>query len=168
MIYKNKKIVNIGTIVKLHGVQGGMILRLSAGYSVSIIEKASWCFISFRNKPVPYKIDEVIEMGPSEIILHIENISTKEGAEQFLNKELGVEQTIPTRKKKTDNILLLNGYKVYDHKKLIGTIQKIENTGKQFLFVLEKELLIPAHDDLIESIDDKKKSVFMKLPDGLV
>ena len=58
--------------------------------------------------------------------------------------------------------------KIFNEGVLIGTVQNIENPGKQFLFVLENELLIPAHDDLIEKIDDKKKSIFMKLPEGLV
>lgn len=168
MIYKQKKIVTIGSIVKTHGVHGALLLRLIQGFNASILNKASYCFLLLRNKPVPFKLIEIIESNDAEIILQFLNITTKPEAEHLLNLELAIERNSPIRKRKTDNILLLIGYKVYNHEVLIGTIQKIENPGKQFLFVLEKEVLVPVHDDLIELIDDKKKSVFMNLPEGLI
>jgi len=168
MIYAQKKILNIGSIVKTHGVQGSMLLKLNAGYSPSIISDLEWCFFKIREKPVPFKIAEAIEIGPSEVILHLDDINSKPDAENYLNYEIAIERNKPVRKRKTDNINLLVGYKVYNQKKLVGSIAYIEDTGKQFLFVMDNDLLLPAHDDLIEDIDDKSKSIFMQLPEGLV
>jgi 16S rRNA processing protein RimM len=152
----------------MHGVQGDLILRLIEGYNPSILNKTKWCFLTIRNKPVPFKLEEAIECNQSEVIIRIKDINSKPDAEQFLNYEVSVERKTPIRKNKTDNILLLIGYKIFNEGKLIGTIQNIENPGKQFLFVLENDLLIPVHEDLIERIDDKQKSIFMILPEGLV
>ncbi len=168
MIYSQKKIIIIGSIVKTHGVHGALMVRLIAGFNTSILNKASSCFLMIRNKPVPFKVLEAIESSNCEVILLFADIQSKPHAEEFLNLEIAVERNSPIRKKKTDNILLLVGYKIYNDGVLVGTVQNIENPGKQFLFVLENDLLLPAHDDLIEFIDDKKKSIFMKLPEGLI
>lgn len=168
MIYRQKKLITIGSLVKTHGVQGAMVLRLIQGYNPSILNKSNYCFLNIRNKPVPFKLEEVQESNLTDIIVQLDSIASKPDAEDFLNYQLSIERKTPIRKKKTDNILLLIGYSVYNAGKLIGTVINIENHGKQFLLVLEDELLIPAHDDLIESIDDAKKTIYMKLPDGLV
>lgn len=168
MIYRQKKLITIGSIVKTHGVHGGLLLRLIQGYNTSILNKLGYCFLQIRSKPVPFKILEATESNQSEIILNLEGIHSKPIAEDLLNLELSVERNNPIRKKKTDNILLLVGYKVYNDDKLIGTVLNIDNPGKQFLFVLENDLLLPVHEDLILKIDDKKKSIFMNLPEGLV
>ncbi len=168
MIYRKKKLVSIGTLVKTHGVHGAMILRLIQGYNPSIINKVDYCFLSINSKPVPYKIAEATESNQAEIILGFENINSKPEAEELLNLDIAIERNSPIRKKKTDNILLLLGYKVFDDGIQVGTVLNIENSGKQFLFVLENEILLPIHEDLIESIDDKSKSIFMNLPEGLI
>ncbi len=168
MIYLQKKLLTVGSFVKTHGVQGALILRLVQGINPSILNKTKWCFLNIRSKPVPFKLDEVVEMNSTELIIQLENIKSKPEAELFLNYEMAVERNAPVRKNKTDNILLLIGYKIFNEGELIGTVQGIENPGKQFLFVLENDLLIPVHEDLIEKIDDRKKSIFMILPSGLV
>ncbi|MCX6190509.1 MAG: ribosome maturation factor RimM [Bacteroidetes bacterium] len=168
MIYQQKNIVPIGSIVKTHGVQGALLLRLFEGFNFSILNNSEYCFLMIRSKPVPFKMDDMFESNATDIVLQFHDFATKPEAEQFLNLEVAVEQNKPVRKQKTEHILSLLGYKIFNDKKLVGTIQDIENTGMQLLFVLEDDLLIPAHDDLIDVIDKKKKIVYMNLPDGLI
>jgi 16S rRNA processing protein RimM len=168
MIYSKKKIINIGCIVKTHGVQGELVLRLSPGYNSSLLNKVKWCFINIRQKPVPFKILEASEGSTSDVILELQDIQNKPEAEKYLNYDISIERETAIRKGKTENINLLLGYQIYNNGNLIGTIEDIENTGKQFLFVLNDGTLLPAHDDLIEKIEDRKKIVFMQLPEGLI
>ncbi len=168
MIYQKKNIISIGSIVKTHGVQGALLLRLNEGLSGSILNHSEYCFLMIRSKPVPFKMEDVFESNATDIVLQFHDFATKPEAEQFLNLEVAVEQNKPLKKQKTDQLLSLLGYKIFNDKKLVGTIQDIENTGMQLLFVLEDDLLIPAHDDLIDAVDKKKKIVYMNLPDGLI
>ena len=53
-------------------------------------------------------------------------------------------------------------------KKSIGRIAAIDDTTQNILFELEDDTLIPASDDLIESIDINKQEINMNIPNGLL
>ena len=53
-------------------------------------------------------------------------------------------------------------------KKAIGRISAIDDTTQNILFELEDGTLIPASDELIESIDINKKEINMNIPNGLL
>ena len=64
------------------------------------------------------------------------------------------------------------GYKIYSDRKLIGTIEGVDDSTANILFSVitesGEELLIPATDDFVEEIDDEKREITMNLPDGLL
>lgn len=57
------------------------------------------------------------------------------------------------------------------HGKLLGTIREVDDATINVLFVVvldEEERLIPATEDFILSIDEKKGTIRMSLPEGLL
>jgi 16S rRNA processing protein RimM len=50
----------------------------------------------------------------------------------------------------------------------IGTIVSIDDTTQNILFELEDGKLIPANDELIESIDTAQQQIIMNIPEGLL
>ena len=51
---------------------------------------------------------------------------------------------------------------------LVGRIAAIDDQTANVLFELEDGTLIPAADDLVTEIDQKKRQIHMTLPDGLL
>ena len=66
----------------------------------------------------------------------------------------------------------LVGYKIYSNKSLIGTVSAVDDTTANILFSIitesGDEILIPATDDFVESIDENKREIIMSLPEGLL
>jgi 16S rRNA processing protein RimM len=168
MIYQQMQIVNIGAIVRTHGVKGAVVVRLTPGNNPASLEKARWCFLMIRNKPVPFEIEEILATGDDEVVLTLEGINDKPKAETILNTDIALEIKKQARKKKSQVIHDLLGFSISSGGEIVGQVKEIEDTGKQLLFVIEDEKLIPAHEDLIESIDEKQKIIYMDLPEGLL
>jgi len=53
----------------------------------------------------------------------------------------------------------------------IGKVKYIYEANGNDLFAIEfqnKEILVPIHDEFIEKLNKKEKTIFLKLPDGLL
>jgi len=64
------------------------------------------------------------------------------------------------------------GYTVIDkHHGILGKIVHIDDSTMNTLFVVDRdasELLIPANDDFVISVDEENKIIKMDVPDGLL
>jgi 16S rRNA processing protein RimM len=168
MIYRKKKLLTVGAIVRTHGVYGSVVVRFLPGADPLVLEKEGWCFLSIRGKPVPFALKKVYENNNGEAVVEFNGVDSKPDTEFLIGLELSVEQLRSFKKQKVKDISLLKGYAVFNNGAEVGTILDIESTGKQYLFVLEDEKLIPVHDDLINSINDIERRVYMDLPEGLI
>ena len=130
-------------------------------------------FLEIEGRPVPFFISDLEYSGADILKLRFEGydsvgkISEFTGCRIFLTDEINDDSD-----KKADN-QLLTGYQVFtQEKKLLGHISDIiSNNGQWLLNVAasnKKNLLIPFHEDLIISIDKKKKVVIMDIPEGLL
>jgi 16S rRNA processing protein RimM len=67
---------------------------------------------------------------------------------------------------------LFIGYTITDqHGTTLGMIDAVEDSTMNVLFIVsdgDKEHLIPATEDFIVAIDEKKKSLEMFIPEGLI
>jgi len=168
MIYLQKHFINIGKIVRLHGVHGALLLRLYPGEGEDIMNEVEWCFMDQRQKPVPYKVLKTSILNREELILELEGINRIEEAKNFLNSEVSIERMEDLKGTNLGGMKFLKGFGINNRGINIGTILDIEYTGSQYLFVIENGNLLPAHPDLIEKIDEDKHMIYMKLPDGLI
>ncbi|MHB1277758.1 MAG: ribosome maturation factor RimM [Bacteroidia bacterium] len=63
------------------------------------------------------------------------------------------------------------GYEAFDQGKSLGKVLAISDSGLQQLLHFEingTEVLVPLQDELITDINEKKKQLFLELPEGLV
>ena len=70
----------------------------------------------------------------------------------------------------TPSLSSLVGFEIADVSdgKTIGSIAAIDDSTVNILFEMEDGTLIPASDELIESIDVNKKEIIMNIPKGLL
>jgi 16S rRNA processing protein RimM len=168
MVYREKNYRLIGKLIRAHGVKGAIALRTVPGVRMNVLDDIRWCFLQFRDKPVPFRIREILSSDEGEIILMMDGFDDKAAIEELLGHQLFIESIKPVLESKDEVMERLAGYAVSSDGKIIGKIDHMEDTGAQLLFALDDDVLIPAHEDLIERIDEKTHTVYMNIPEGLI
>lgn len=159
-----------GRITKIHGYDGSVIVRLEKNYIGNIPEIRS-VFLEIEGRPVPFFISGSEYNGAEIIKLKFddydssEKISEFQGCRVFLITGNNTDSLSP-------GIQEIDGYKVFmQDNTMIGVVKEvIRNPGQLLLNVVSvtnKEILIPFHQDFIVTLDKRKKSIKMDLPEGL-
>jgi 16S rRNA processing protein RimM len=160
----------LGTIIKVHGYEGTVTVKLEKAFTENIPEMKS-VFLEIEGKPVPFFISESDYPGGNILRLKfdgyesIEKVAGFTGCKVFLTCGNNVISV-------SENIDELTGYMVYlPDNSLVGIVTEIINNSGQKLLIIssekEKEILIPLHEDLVVKTDKNKHIIVMDLPDGL-
>lgn len=161
----------LGRIIKIQGYDGTVIVKLEEDFIDNTNQMKS-VFLVIEGKPVPFFICSCEYAGGDILKLRFERFETYEkvsgftGCQVFLTS--GEEKNTPS-----DNNKSITGYKVVlKNKSLVGRIEEIiHNPGQELLKVISpehKEILIPFHEDLVIHLDQKKRTITVQLPEGLI
>jgi len=169
MAYKAQ--ILLGTITKVHGYQGAVTVRLERAFIERIPEPES-VFLEVEGKPVPFFIADLEYPGADILRIKFEGYDSINKVREFTGCRVFLI-TGDIEKNPADNFGTLKGYKICSSEnKITGTIIGIiENPGQILLNTDDgcgREILIPLHEDLIISIDKKRKIIRMDLPEGLI
>lgn len=160
----------LGTITKTQGFNGAVIVRSGSNYPV-LIKKIESVFLMIEGKPVPFFIEDFEAKGPSSVLLKIEGYNTQDSVKEFIGKEVLLARGESVLLRKTATIDLKGFIIISEAGKVIGTVRDVAEINGQILITVAgssaEEILIPLHDDLIESIDEKGKIIRMIIPEGL-
>jgi len=160
----------LGKITKVYGFDGTVTVRLEKNLKAGISELKS-VFLETEGKPVPFIISESEDQGGDILRLKFDGYNTVEKVTGFMGCRVYLTSDATSKKSDKDQGEL-RGYKVRlaDNRFLGVVTEVIENPG-QWLFNVNttkgEEILIPLHEDLIISIDKRKKIIRMDLPEGL-
>jgi 16S rRNA processing protein RimM len=159
----------LGRISKAHGFEGAVTVKLEKTFIENIPDMES-VFLEIEGKPVPFFIEVSDYPGGDILWLKFLWYDTSEKVNDFTGCNVFLT-TGEKKNSKADKNAFYN-YKIcLADDSLIGTIREIlENPGQWLLKVSTpdgKEILIPFHEDLIRSVNKKKKVIVMELPEGL-
>lgn len=161
----------VGYISKPHGASGDVNIRMN-GYDAECIEPGESMFVEIDGTLIPFFITESTPKGNIAVI-HLEFIDSVEEARKFSGKNIYLPTSILTQEK-ADNEFdpsMLAGFHFTDTVNSIEgeIIEYLDNPSNPLFLVktTEKEFLIPAHPDIITFIDETKKIIIMKLPEGI-
>jgi 16S rRNA processing protein RimM len=159
----------LGRISKVHGFEGAVTVKLEKTFFKNIPEMES-VFLEIEGKPVPFFVKESDYPGGDILRLIFDGYDTFEKVNEFAGCRVFL--TKGDKKRPGPDIRTFCNYKVcLPDSSLVGTIRELfENPGQWLLEIntpAGKELLIPFHEDLIVSIDKRKKIIIMNLPEGL-
>jgi len=160
----------VGQFRRAHGVRGDLIFsiitdfpeRLKPGTKIFIGDSKQELVIS-RLKP-----------HNSGMIFGFKGINNPEEASQFVNKivfvKLSDRPSLPEGEYYHHQIIGLN---VIDEDLLaLGVVSEILVTGANDVYVTktadDREILIPALKEVIKKVDLEKKTITVRLPDGLI
>lgn len=177
MIEKNQ-LIAIGRIAKTHGLKGEM----TAAITDDIFDQVAECpylIIELEGIFVPFFIESYTFRSDTTILLKLDEIDSQENAKELTGKEIyfdrkcfsseEAEEYAAIERDRTPDLI---GYEVIDrHCGDLGKIIDIDDQTENILFIIahhQTELLVPAADDLIVSIDEEHRTILMDLPLGLV
>jgi 16S rRNA processing protein RimM len=168
MAYNNN--ILLGRITKLNGYEGAVTVRLEKIFSENIPPMES-VFLEVEGRPVPFFISSSEYSGADILKLQFEGYDTIEKVNEFTGCRVFLTTGLPNNDV-TEEIHTLTGYSVcLQNKELLGTVTEVIRNPGQFLLNIvspgKKEILIPFHEDFLVSIDKKKKTIIMDIPDGL-
>lgn len=161
----------LGHISRLHGYKGEVIAVFDTDQPQEYLELES-VFVDVRGELVPFFIEEMAQNSKGHFILRLEDVEPDEAA-----KMVGYELYLPA-----EVLPPLEGKQFYFHEVIgfamidaqLGTIGVCENvidSSAQPLFKImdgETEILIPAVDEFIQSIDRDKQEIHLNCPEGLI
>ena len=168
MTYKNK--ILLGKISKINMPDGSVSVRLEQEFVENIPDIES-VFLEIAGKPVPFFISSLTYQGGNILRISFEGyesygkIAEFSGCRIFLaSEEGGGEKPDP---------LNISGFRVVlENKKLVGEVKEIiPNPGHDLLEIISpenKEILMPFHEDFIITSDLRRKTITVRLPEGLI
>lgn len=159
---------HIGRIGKPHGREGALKLDLLANVETDLnIDEP--VFLLFDGKPVPFFMQECNEAA-NPPILHFEDVQNMDEAKKLQGIEVYAPKHAIQGLPEWYGDLL--SYSVHEAKVGdLGQVLEVRESGLQDLLCLnfnQKEILIPMQEELILRMDEKKKIIYMELPEGLL
>ncbi|GAB4249768.1 MAG: hypothetical protein Kow0027_12770 [Saprospiraceae bacterium] len=163
----------IGKITKVHGAQGELKAKVEERF-LDALYNAEFVFVKQAGKPVPFFLEDI--RGDDNPILKLEEIDSPQDATPLTSQELLLEtqlvEQFAEEASGTSSFGYLTGYTLHDQNSgKSGLIKEVlEYPQQEIASVVDdnnSSVLIPLHDELIVEIDDEKKIVEVKLPDGL-
>ena len=164
---------SIGQFRKPHGTGG----ELSLSFNDDAFARADDAYVVclMDGIPVPFFIDELRFRSDRLAIVKLAGVDTTEQARRFTNAEVYLPLSMANEGQDENEISLraLQDFTLTDVRLgPVGRIVDIDDSTLNTLFIVEnnagEEILIPAHNDLIEHIDIEERQVVMQLPEGLL
>ncbi|MDL2315384.1 ribosome maturation factor RimM, partial [Bacteroidales bacterium OttesenSCG-928-C19] len=160
----------LGKVTKPFGYKGEVVLFLDVD-DMSKYQKMDSVFIAMDNQLIPFFI-ETMHFKNNKAIVRFTDVSIEE-SQRLIGKELYLPLSkLPKLSGKKFYFHEVKGFQMVDKTKgAIGVVENILDYPGQDLFQVNlngKEILIPAIDEVIESIDRNSKTIHVKAPEGLI
>ena len=157
----------IGRITKTYGFEGAVVVRGESGITGEP-QHGEPVFVVTDGIPVPFFTRDAYRTTPDTLIISFDDYLTPESVAHLKGCEVRAE----SGEDKGDDLDSLEGFILTDtNSGLSGNITGvIRNPGQLMAVAVIKgeEVLIPLHPDLIISVDRRRKTLKMALPEGLI
>lgn len=170
--------IQIGYTQKTHGVAGELKLFIEERYWEDFL-KNERLFIDVKGIKVPYFIETM--RGKETPIVKFEDVDSKEAAFGLQSRGLFLrpEDLVPEDEREfepaedeTLPFARVTGYTLIDATLgELGPIEDVFELPQQQMAVLryqQREVLVPLHEQFIQSVDEAGKRLYVDLPEGLL
>ena len=161
----------IGKFAASYGLNGDLVLQHSLGKKTSLKGLEVIYIEEQKDNFLPYFIEKTSIKSDAETYLKLEGIDTKETARKLTPKEAWLEEAdFKKFAAKAAPIALLGFSMINGDIELGEIIEVIEQPHQVLCTILYKgnEALIPVHEASLLKVDQKKKKVYVDLPEGLL
>jgi 16S rRNA processing protein RimM len=160
-----------GKIVATHGTQGQLVIAHSLGKKTALTGLEAVFIEQSANTFLPYFITSSVAKNDHEVFVTLDGIDAKEKAREVLKKELWLPETDFKKFAAAASPISLLGFTVYDKGKPLGEVIEVIEQPQQVvckIIIDHKEILLPVHGGTLLKMDNKKRILYLELPDGLL
>lgn len=160
-----------GKITKTHGLKGEVTIKLDVANPADFAE-LRYVLIEDRGNLIPYFIENQ-KINGDKMFVQFQDVTRVEQAAAFLGKAVFLSnEMMPELDEDEFYYKEIVGFKLVDMVKgEIGEISDVlEYPTQAVIQVMKdgKEILIPIHDDIIQKVNKKAKTLIVKAPEGLI
>lgn len=163
---------NVGKLVAVFGLQGELVMAHRLGKKSSMKGLKTIFLEERKDEMLPWFVESTRIKGFDDIYIKLEGLDTKEAARRVVQKEVWLTEEDFAKFAGASAPISLVGYRVIDNGVDLGEILEVIEQPHQVLCKIEleggKEALIPMHEETLQKVDKKKKTVVVNLPDGLL
>jgi 16S rRNA processing protein RimM len=162
----------LGRILRTYGNKGHVLAHLDVDDPGDYTELES-VYVDLHGERIPFFISSVELKHNRKAVIGFQDFGTLEDTEAFVGLELYLPLAgLPPLKGNRFYYHEVTGFTVID-KNLgnIGVIGDIMELPRQALFRIlngEKEILVPVVDEIILSVDRKRRVLMIEAPEGLI
>lgn len=164
-------VYRIGRIGKPHGVAGEVTLN----FDDDVFDRtdAEYLVLDIDGILVPFFFDEYRFKTDTTALMKFAGIDTQDRARELTGCDVYFPRHIADTQEHV-SLSMTNGFTMLDANSghAIGTIVGVDDTTANTLFEVQaadgEQLLIPVCDEFIDSVDTSKRTITMRLPDGLL
>jgi len=171
MIFDNNELLEVAYVVKPHGLNGFISIKVIEGFSKNNFLENTPVFLSIEGIPVPFFI-EAIKQVSSSIALKLKHIDDSEKVLRFKSCTIYMIIDEQLQEESEEAVFELMGYHVYDEKfGHIGEITGFNSIPGNPVFETTldgKTIIIPYIEEFIKEINDNEQSIKISAPDGLI
>jgi len=167
---RKEDLFKAGRFLKPHGFRGE--ITLLTDYLIPEQIQSPYLVCEMDGIPVPFFTENYRPKGSATVIVKLENVDSETVARRLSGRDVYYPLSALTEDENGETGLSqLEGYIVEsDAQGEIGAITGIDDTTLNVLLRVDyqgNELLIPAAEELIVSIDHQGRRLKMKLPEGI-
>ncbi len=158
----------IGKTIKPHGIAGEILCEFSLAIDEERLPK--YLIIDDDGIMVPFFIGSFRGKSRFSAFVIFEHIDDETAARRLCNKEIFTDAVFDQSHDTSEYTVefLINFAIIDKHYGNIGKITDIDSTTINTLFVVGDNILVPAREEFIDSIDIDKKNIYTSLPEGLL
>ena len=162
----------LGKIVKTSGFKGSLMFFFDVD-DITPYKDLEAVFVEVGNDLIPFAIQSINIKSNTSAYVHLEDVDTDEEALALTGKSLFLPLSF---------LPPLTGDKFYYHEVIgfevidrqagtIGVLESVMDQGPQDIFIIrsgDKEVLLPASDEIILKVDREKRLLHVNAPEGLL
>ena len=164
----------VGEILRPHGVRGEVRMRVLTENRDQLLDLEYVYLANSADDKLKRRADlNRVRFNKSFALLTLAGYTNRNDAEQLRAKLVLIDsEQIPPLGDEQYYLFQLIGLRVVCDGAEIGHVKDVLQTGANDVYIVESpahgELLLPAHDETIKSIDFENQVIVMSLPDGLI
>lgn len=167
----HEQVYRIGRIGKPHGVKGEVSLQ----FSDDVFDRvdADYLVLETDGILVPFFMEEYRFRNDSAALVKFEGIDTQERARELTHCDVYFPYSLSDGNEQQFSWNEIVGFSLIDAdtQQPVGEITAIDDSTINILFHVERdgeEILIPASDELIQSVSMERREIEITLPDGIL
>lgn len=163
--------IKAGKLNKTFGLKGHIRGFLEPAL-IARLKKLQVVYLSVSGNYLPYFLDETDLHESGHCMFHFEEVTDKTAADQLVGKELFVDEKTLKKAKPYSSLTDYIGFKLIDE--TLGLLAPLDNLLEfpshavgSFIYS-GYEVLFPWNEEVVLTIDKRKKEILLRLPDGLM